>query len=230
MTSLKLKRTALTALSFAFAASLAVTPTLAEAQKQRPKTTAASASPKKPNAQKGKGKVGSAGSTQGSATANPARPNTNRNRAGYILEKPNARKVRFKRPSKSQRTAASMLRRKGRGNKITKLGTATVDKRSAAKREALAAKQAQRDKPRISPTSTAALREAAANGFKPTAASRGAIRAGAAPIGSGQVQNPSRRQWNELAAQTAQRKGLPEPKPSILTRIWNGFKGLFKWS
>lgn len=227
MTTLKLKRTALTAFSLALAASLAATPTLAEAQKQRPKTTAASASPKKPNAQKGKVKGGSAGSTQGSATANPKRPNTNRNRAGYILKNP--RKVTFKLPSKSQRKAASTRRRNARGNQTTQLGTATIDKRSAAQREALAAKQAQRGKPQVNPTSTAALREAAANGFKPTAASRGAIRAGAAPIGSGQVQNPTRRQWGELVAQTAQRKGLPEPKKGFFRRGFDKFMGLFSW-
>ena len=227
MTILKLKRAAVTAFSLAFAGSLAATPTLAEAQKQRPKTTAASASPKKPNAQKGNGKAGSAGSTQGSATANPARPNTNRNRAGYILQSP--RKVTFKLPSKSQRKAASTRRRNARGNQTTKIGTATVDKRSAAKREALAAKQAQRGKPRISPTSAAALREAAAIGFRPTAASRGAIRAGAAPIGSGQVQNPSRRQWNELVAQTAQRRGLPQPeRKGFFSRFFSWAKALFR--
>ncbi|MEM7689554.1 MAG: hypothetical protein AAF291_11080 [Pseudomonadota bacterium] len=223
MTTSKFKQGTLAALSFAIAGSLAMTASVAEAKKG-PKSTAASASAKKPVKQRRPGE--SAGSTQGSATSSSTRPNTFRDRVGYILTSP--RRVSFKLPTKTDRTAASTLRRDGRGNQITKLGSATIDKRSATKSGTLEAKQAQRAKPRINPTSTADLKSAAARGFQPTAASRGAVRAGAAPIGSGQVQNPDR-QWGALAAQTVQRNGSPQPeKPGFFRRLIDGFKGLFR--
>ncbi|MEL7199608.1 MAG: hypothetical protein AAGL10_14955 [Pseudomonadota bacterium] len=218
-----LGKTVLCVVSLAMVGGYAMTATAAEAQK-RPKTTAASASPKKPDTQRGQGNR--AGTTQGSATSSTKRPNTNRNRAGYILTNP--RKVTFKMPTKTNRTAASTLRRNGRGNQITRIGKNVKDGRSPNASRNLAAKQAQRGKPVIDKTSTAALRNAAANGFKPTAQSRGAARAGAAPIGSGQVTNPSR-QWGELAAQTAQRKGLPAPRKGFIRRGIDRFVGLFSW-
>ncbi len=167
-------------------------------------------------------------STRGSATADRTRPNQYRNRAGYIL---NSRQVTFRTPTAQERTAASALRRDGRGNQITRIGSATRDNRSAARSRALADKQAERGAPRINPSSTAELRRAAANGFPQTAASRGATRAGAAPIGSGQVQDPSR-QWSTLAAQTAQRNGQQQERPSLVRRVISflgkPFKPLFR--
>lgn len=206
------------ALMIALTGSMAMATMHVEAEaKPKPKTTAASASKSKPKATK----PGGAGTTQGSATANQGRPNTNRNRVGY---KP--RTVTFRQPSRADRTAASTLRRTQRGNAVA-LGTAVRDRRAPGTRSALATKQATRGKPEISKTSTTALQAAIATGRRPTEASRGAVRIGAAPIGSG------RRDINttQLARETAQRRGLPMPqtgqRPSLGTRIANGFKSLF---
>lgn len=220
---IELGKTVLCAVSLALVGGYAMTASTAEAQK-RAHTTAGGASPNRPDAQRNLGNR--AGTTQGSATSSARRPNTNRNRAGYILANP--RKVTFNLPTKRDRTAASTLRRNGRGNQMTRLGRGVRDGRSASASRNLATKQAQRGRPMVDRTSTAALRSAAANGLRPTTQSRGAARAGAAPIGSGQVTNPNR-QWGELAAQTAQRRGLPAPQKGIIRRGIDRFVGLFSW-
>jgi len=223
MTKFDLKKTLRSALSFALAGGLVMTATAAEAQK-RPKKTTANASPKTPD---GTGLQGQRDrSTRGSATSSNSRPNTYRNRVGYILTSP--RKVTFKQPTKRDRTAASALRRNGRGNQVTRIGKSVKDGRATSASGKLAAKQAQRGKPLVDKTSTAALRNSATDGFRPNAASRGATRAGAAPIGSGQVSNPDR-QWGELAAQTAQRNGRATPEKGFFRRGIDKFLGLFTW-
>ena len=185
--------------------------------KPKPKTTAASASKGKPKTTK----PSRAGTTQGSATGKPGRPNTGRNRAGY---KP--RTVTFRQPNRADRTAASTLRRTQRGNAVP-LGRSVRDRRAPNARAGLAIKHATRGKPEVSKTSATALQAAVATGRRPTEASRGAIRIGAAPIGSGQRNlNPT-----QLARETALRRGLPPPQgPGLRTRLANGFKSLFNWS
>lgn len=132
------------------------------------------------------------------------------------------RKVTFKLPTKSERTAASTLRTTQRGNAVP-LGRSTRDARSPNARSALQAKQASRSKPNISKTSETALQNAVATGLRSTAASRGATRAGAAPIGSGQVTMTTA----QLVQQTAQRKGLPQQqRPGFFRRGVNKFTGL----
>lgn len=216
----------------AFAAVFALTTTTVDAEaKPRPKTTKASASDKRPDASRQRGQTSRGGTTAGSATRDTRRPDTSRNRAGY-LNPPTARaprQVTFRLPSKSQRTAASTLRREARRG-IVPLSSTTRDRRAPQATAALASKQAARGKPQISTTSSTALQNASADGFRPTAASRGAIRAGAAPIGSGQIANPSARQWRDLANETAQRRGLPQQRPGLFTRMARGFKGLFSRS
>lgn len=214
---------AMSALSLLCAGGLMISASAVNAQ-PRPKTMGASASPNKPNTQQRP--AGRAGTTKDGATSDPKRPNVNRNRVGYILTTP--RKVTFKLPTKSDRTAASTLRRNGRGNQVTRLGSSTLDKRSASKSQSLAAKQSQRGAPQISPTSTAALKEAARAGFPATTASRDTARLGAAPIGSGRITNPSARQWGDQVAATAQRKGQPAPKKGFFRRVYDYGSSLFQ--
>ena len=211
-------RASLKTLMIALAGSMAITTVHVAAEaKPKPKTTAASASKAKPKTTK----PGKPGTTQGSATAKPGRPNTSRNRVGY-----NPRTVTFRQPNRADRTAASTLRRTQRGNAVP-LGRSVRDRRAPNARAALATKQATRSKPEVSKTSATALQAAVANGRRPTEASRGAVRIGAAPIGSGQrnVDN------TQLARDTALRRGLPPPRgPGLRTRLANSFKSLFNWS
>lgn len=136
------------------------------------------------------------------------------------------RRVTFKTPTRAQRTAASTLRTTQRGNAVA-LGISARDARSPNAMSALQAKQGSRSKPNISKTSETALQNAVATGLRPTTASRGATRAGAAPIGSGQATMTTA----QMVQQTAQRKGLPQQQRSnVFVRAIGAFKGLFRRS
>lgn len=202
MTKLK-TRTAIAAIAGALAMTTAGVAAEAKPRPPAKKTTSSTATTKAPNR-----------SVYNNATT--ARPSVK------LPRQP--RKVTFKLPTKSQRTAASTLRTTQRGNAVP-LGRSTRDGRSPNAKAALQTKQASRSKPNISKTSETALQNAAATGFRPTPASRGASRAGAAPIGSGQATMTTA----QMVQQTAQRKGLPQQqRPNIFVRAFGAFKGLFR--
>lgn len=204
----------------AMAGALAMTVAGAAAEAKPPpkptKTTASTATKKKPR-------------TYNAATT--ARPSQKLLPEKLPSKKPPSKKpsskkltVTFKPTTKDQRTAASTLRTTQRGNAVA-LSPSTRDARSPNAKAALQAKQASRSKPKISKTSETALQNAVATGLPPTTASRGATRAGAAPIGSGQATMTTA----QMVQQTAQRKGLPQQqRPNIFVRAFGAFKGLFR--